>query len=83
MLTTLCNLHVPENRRIKLEDVADEGPPAKLSNGLARTKAEPTSVPTAPHSPYPVSYIRVRKPLMATQLVSILQTGRDSAVLRL
>ena len=30
-----------------------EGPPAKLTHGLARTKAEPTSVPTAQLTPIP------------------------------
>src|SRR3954464_13558608 len=35
-----------------------EGPPIKLSNGLARTKAEPISMPATPT--IPVSSIRVR-----------------------
>jgi hypothetical protein len=37
-----------------------EGPPVKLSYGLARTNAGPTSLPTAPQHK-PVSSIRVRQ----------------------
>jgi hypothetical protein len=39
-------------QRLPQQSRALEGPPAKLGNGLACTKAEPTSVPIAPHSPY-------------------------------
>jgi len=57
-----------------------QGPPVKLSDGLARTKAEPTSMLTAPQTTYPVSSIRVHKPRMKTQWRQSTSTIRRNCI---